>query len=71
MVDRVEVILGIGRVARARSIVVLHATIAMGERILSIPVAVPVARGERILSISVAAVPVARALPGERILSIP
>jgi len=70
LVDRVEVILGIGRVARARSVLLL-ATIAMEERILSIPVAVPVARGERILSVSVAAVPVARALPGERILSIP
>jgi hypothetical protein len=68
MVDRVEIILGICRVARARSVLVLHATNAR-ERILSIPVAVvPVARGERILSISVAAVPVTR---GERILSIP
>jgi hypothetical protein len=68
MVDRVEIILGICRVAGARSVLVLHATNAR-ERILSIPVAVvPVARGERILSISVAAVPVTR---GERILSIP
>jgi hypothetical protein len=32
LVDRAEVILGICRVACARSVLVLHATIAMGER---------------------------------------
>jgi hypothetical protein len=70
----IEIVLGICRVARARSVLVLHATNAR-ERILSIPVAVvPVTRGsdrERILSIPVAVMPGARDCGGERILSIP
>jgi hypothetical protein len=69
VIDRAEIILGICRVARARSDFVLHATIATGERIVSIPVAiVPATRGERIVSIPVAIVPATR---GERIVSIP